>query len=71
MGTTTAASPKSNILILNTWYRVNVPVITNASGLEDRLFKFQFGNETEVYQSCSITWRNEHYVFGGDLKYGD
>ena len=26
---------------------------------------FEFGNDTEVYASCSLQWQNDYYVFGG------
>ena len=26
---------------------------------------FQFGLSTEVYNSCSLQWKNHYYVFGG------
>ena len=26
---------------------------------------FLMGENTQVYYSCSITWRNKHFVFGG------
>ena len=26
---------------------------------------FDFGNDTEVWESCSLQWKNQHYVFGG------
>ena len=26
---------------------------------------FQFANNTEVYHSCSIQWKNNYYIFGG------
>ena len=40
-------------------------MITNASGRNDRNFYFLMRENTQVYYSCSITWRNEHFVFGG------
>ena len=67
--TTTAQSPRTDVLILNTYdTRLNVPVITNSSGREDRNFYFLLGENTQVYGSCSITWRNEHFVFGGSSE---
>ena len=27
----------------------------------------QFDQDTEVYQSCSLQWKNHYYVFGGNL----
>ena len=54
--------------MLNTYSSSNVPIITNAAGREDRDFTFEFGVDTQVFCSCSLTWKNELYVFGGDSK---
>ena len=35
----------------------------------ERPIAFVFGKNTEVRVSCSLTWRGEHFVFGG-LKGG-
>ena len=66
--TTTAASPKTDVLVLSTYNKVNVPIITNASGRDDRNFYFMMGNNTEVRYACSLTWRNQHFVFGGNSQ---
>ena len=29
---------------------------------------FDFDKDTEVYYSCSLKWRNQHYVFGGEKE---
>ena len=65
---TSATSSLIEVLILNTAQSNNVPVITNASGREDRDFSFEFGADTEVNFSCGLTYRGEHFVFGGDSK---
>ena len=26
------------------------------------------GDDTQVYLSCGLTWRNQHYIFGGSSK---
>ena len=26
---------------------------------------FEFGDDTEVFLSCSLQWKNQYYVFGG------
>ena len=57
------------MLVLNQFYNVcNVPIITNAAGRQDTDFDFVFGEGTSVYYSCSVTWKNELYVFGGFTK---
>ena len=42
-----------------------MPILTNSNGKDDRDIDFIIGDNTEVYNSCSLTWRGEHYVFGG------
>ena len=58
----------TDILILNTEYSSNVPVLTNASGKDDRDVNFVIDDGVEVDSSCSLTWRWEHFVFGGGRK---
>ena len=67
---TTITAPKSptSIIVLNTRWSSNVPVITDSTGKakyagED--FDFDFGEETEVFDSCSVTYRGDLYIFGG------
>ena len=64
--TTTTKAPlqATEVLVLNT-YSNNVPIITNAAGRQDTDFDFAFGEGTEVVCSCSMTWKNELYIFGG------
>ena len=52
------------MLILST-YKDNVPILTDAAGREDKDFNFEIDNKAEVKYSCSLTWQNELYVFGG------
>ena len=56
------------MLILNTRSSSNIPIITNGQGFEDHDFTFEFETDTQVYRSCSVTWRNEHFIFGGNTK---
>ena len=63
--TTTTASANADVLILNTYNINNVPVVTNAAGLDDRNICFEFGDDTEVLYSCGLTFRNNYFVFGG------
>ena len=69
--TTTAFVPGTDILILSTINKLNVPIITNASGREDRNFYFEYGEGVQVTRSCGLTWRNEHYIFGGGIHEND
>ena len=59
---TTAPSSTTDVLILKSY---DVPVLTNANGKDDRDIDFIMGENTDVFYSCSLTWRGEHYVFGG------
>ena len=43
----------------------NLPVVTDSSGKDYRGFRFNWADDTEVVQSCSINWEGEMYVFGG------
>ena len=62
---TTASKIKTSVLVLNTKLNVNVPIITDEFGREDRNFMFMFENGTSAHGGCSITWRNDFYIFGG------
>ena len=75
MTTTTASTTttipvvtNTDILILSTYRSSSVPVVTNASGKNDRDLNFVIDDNAEVYGSCSLTWRGEHFVFGGNYK---
>ena len=63
---TTAPSVCMDVLILNTCSPSNLPMITNADGKQETLLSFTMGANTQVDRSCSMTWKGEHYVFGGD-----
>jgi len=58
----------TEVLILSNEQAENVPVLTNAAGRDDKDFDFETDEEAEVHQSCSLTWQNELYVFGGIYK---
>ena len=58
----------TTVLILNTRFADNVPVLTNAAGRDDKDFDFSMGQNTQVYESCSMTFKNQHFVFGGDKE---
>ena len=58
----------SEVLILSTYKTASVPgvpVLTNAAAREDKDFNFEIDEEVDVLNSCSLTWKNELYVFGG------
>ena len=66
--TTTPALINPDILILSTYRSSSVPVVTNASGKDDRDVNFVIDDGAEVDLSCSLTWRGEHFIFGGYNK---
>ena len=63
--TTTSSKQKTDILVLSTYNKLNVPIITNGSGKDERDFSFVLEQCTEVHGSCSLTWQNRHFIFGG------
>ena len=42
-----------------------LPILIKPDGSDDKNIRFSFGSNTEVYQSCSVTWQGQMYVFGG------
>ena len=52
------------VLVLNS-RGGNAPLLVDAKGRNDRNRIMSFGYDTEVHFSCSITFRNRFYVFGG------
>ena len=63
----TTAPPKlTDILILSTFYSSSLPYLTDVNGKNVSLESFEFDRKTEVKNSCSLTWKGEHYVFGGE-----
>ena len=64
---TSASKPNTSILILGDWDYDKIPVITDSNGKVEYVgedFDFEFGHQTEVDGSCSITYRGDFYVFG-------
>ena len=55
--------PKTSVLVLNTFSSTNPALITNANGTTDTNFWFKM--DSEVYDSCSISYQGQFYLFGG------
>ena len=53
---------------MSTFRPDSVPVLTNSAAHVDKDFNFEIDDEAEVYESCSLTWQNELFVFGGNKK---
>ena len=67
LGNGTSCS-KTTVLVLNTRKGVKAPLLVDAKGRSDTNFTMSFGRETEVYHSCSVTYRNRFYIFGGNER---
>ena len=52
------------VLVLNTFKAENVPLVVDNFG-NSREPKFEMLDETEAYRSCSVTFQNEMWMFGG------
>ena len=57
---------KQSILVLNTKSHSNEPVLIDSNGEFNEYISFE--SHTPVYGACSLTWKNEHYVFGGRVE---
>ena len=63
-----SCSKGKTVLVLNyDYYDKNIiePLLVDADGRSDTRIQISFGEETEVHDSCSVTYRNRFYVFGG------
>ena len=56
-----------DILAINTYGDNKRAYSINPRGGYQQL-DFEFGEKTEVYDSCSLQWKNQHYVFGGNSE---
>ena len=66
--TTTPAALNTSVLILS---RTKPQIIRDALGNVEYAgedFEFSLGEKTEVYYSCSLTWRGRFFVFGGNTQ---
>ena len=59
---------RTEVLILSTFQAASVPILINSAAGADKDFFFDIDEEAQVYESCSLTWQNELYVFGGNSK---
>ena len=56
---------------MNNWLYDSIPIITDLAGTVKyggADFGFEFGTDTIVEYSCSITWKGAFYIFGGVYK---
>ena len=62
---TTPVPIHETVLVLSTRSIKHVPLLTDDNGREDRNFFFMYGQDTQVYGSCGLTFQNEFFIFGG------
>ena len=53
------------VLVLNTYDGYKSPLLVDSEGRNDPNIIMSFGEKTQVLESCSVTYRNRFYVFGG------
>ena len=56
--------PDTAVLVLNTYYSTNVPLVIDSSG-NSRQPNFEFKDETEAEYSCGVSFKNRMYIYGG------
>ena len=62
-----APGEKETVLVLSTYdQKWKAPLLVDAKGRIDPNIAMVIGKETEVYKSCSLTYRNRFYIFGGE-----
>ena len=65
-GTTTATSPGDWVFVIST-YKDAKAVLLNGF-MASKQPDFTFGPGTQAYEACSITWKNQMYLFGGNTE---
>ena len=51
---------------MNSWDGWKPALLLDATGRQDQLDCFSHDQNAEADESCSLTWQNQLYVFGGD-----
>ena len=59
-------SAKSSVLVLNTYYTNNKPLLTDLNGRAMNCPAFTIADNVEVYYSCALTFQDHFYVYGGE-----
>ena len=65
---TSSPVEKKTVLVLNTYNGWRLPILVDVNGRNDGNIFMVFDEDTEVRNSCSLTWRGEFFVFGGNQK---
>ena len=47
---------------------MNTPVLTDSSGKIKKDIDFALGSMDEVFRSCTLTWKGEHFIIGGEHR---
>ena len=47
---------------------MSFPVLTDSSGKIEEDINFNLDIMDEVFRSCTLTWRGEHFIFGGESR---
>ena len=66
LGDGISCKERKTVLVLSSYENNRKPLLIDAKGRRDRNLVVSFGEQTEVYKSCSVTYRNRFYVFGGE-----
>ena len=66
--TTTAFLNVTDILVLSTFSSVSIPVLTDSSGKVKQDVDFFLGITDEVFNSCTLTWKGQHFIIGGERR---
>ena len=64
--TTTPAAQNQTVLVLNSWNGWQPAMLINPNGGHEQLSCFTHESNSEASVSCSLTWNNEMYIFGGE-----
>ena len=62
----TPETQSDTILVFNKYSSSNKPFLTNISGVSDFDIKFEVETFTDVAYACSVSWKNQIYLFGGN-----
>ena len=59
---------KRSFLVLNTALPKSTPLLMADNGEVNLNLNFKIGERTEVFRSCSVNFKGEMLIFGGDRQ---
>ena len=59
---------KDSILVLNSEGEWKPAMLLNSEGEQEKLACFERDDTTEAFYSCSINWKNQLFIFGGNKE---